>query len=169
MIHRHLAYDEDTPTERLPSAALVDILERGDLDDWRPIAASIAADPNGSLAVRVLRLLSAYPQYGTSPLWRAWIDRCHARHEGMIRRRVPIDLATLRKRRGLTQAELAERMGMSQSDLSKFERRRDVRLSTLRAFIAALGGHLIIDCCDSDKCVPLEVGTRQRRAQALAL
>jgi len=53
-------------------------------------------------------------------------------------------------------------MGMSQSDLSKFERRSDVRLSTLRAYIAALGGDLVIECCDSDECVPLELGTRQR-------
>jgi hypothetical protein len=31
---------------------------------------------------------------------------------------------------------------MSQSDFSKLERRRDVRLSTLRAWVAALGGRL---------------------------
>jgi len=162
MIHRHLAHVADTPPERLPSAALVDILERGDLDDWRPIAAAIAAEPRGPLAARLLRLVSAYPLYGTSSLWRAWIDRCQARHEGMLRGREATDLATHRRRKGLTQVELAQRMGMSQSDLSKFERRSDVRLSTLRAYIAALGGDLVIECCDSDECVPLELGIRQR-------
>ncbi len=108
----------------------------------------------------MLRLLTAYPLYGTSSLWRAWIDRCQARHEGMLRGREATDLATHRRRKGLTQVELAKRMGMSQSDLSKFERRGDVRLSTLRAYAAALGSDLVIECCDSDGCVPLDVGTR---------
>jgi DNA-binding Xre family transcriptional regulator len=160
MIHRHLAHAADTPPERLPSAALVDILERGDLEDWRPIAAAVAAAPHGPLAVRLLRLLSAYPLYGTSSLWRAWIDRCRARQEGMLRGRQATDLATHRRNKGLTQVELAKRMGMSQSDLSKFERRNDVRLSTLRAYIAALGSDLVIECCDSDECVRLELVTR---------
>jgi hypothetical protein len=31
---------------------------------------------------------------------------------------------------------------MTQSDLSKLERRQDVRLSSLRSYAAALGGHL---------------------------
>jgi hypothetical protein len=35
-------------------------------------------------------------------------------------------------------------MGMSQSDLSKLERRRDVRLSSLRALAGALGFRLRI-------------------------
>ncbi len=45
---------------------------------------------------------------------------------------------------GLTQVELAERMAISQSDLSKLERRRDTRLSSLRAYAAALGGGISI-------------------------
>jgi len=54
---------------------------------------------------------------------------------------MPVDgLAALRRGLGLTQVELAGRVGMSQSDLSKLERRRDVHLSTLRAYAAALGG-----------------------------
>jgi len=163
MQHRHLSYDSETPAEHLPSAALVDILERGDLDDWRPIAAAVAADPFGPLAEKLIHLVTAYPLYGTSSLWRAWIDRCRARHEGMLRGRPPSDLAALRKKKGLTQTELAERIGMSQSDLSKFERRADVRISTLRAYIAALGGNLVIECRDRDKCVPLAVGMESQR------
>lgn len=156
MQHRHLAYGDDTAAEQLPSAAIIDILERGDFDEWRPIAAGIAAAPHGELAARVLRLLNAYPMYGTSPLWRAWIERCRARHEGMLRRR-PIDLAGLRKQQGLTQTELAQRLGMSQSDLSKLERRSDVKASTLRAYAAALGYDLILECCDDTGCVAIEL------------
>jgi len=142
MIHRHLLVRSGTPTEELPSAAIIDILERGDLHDWRPIAAAIARDANGEFAERVMHLIDAHPLYGTSPLWRAWIDRCRARAEGSWRQRPPVGLSTLRRELGLTQVELAERRGMSQSDLSKLERRRDVRLSTLRAHVKALGGRL---------------------------
>ncbi len=142
MIHRHLAYPEGTPPERLPSAALVDILDRGDLDDWRPIAAAIARDPSGPLAQRVMRLVDAYPMYGTSALWRAWIDRRRARGDPEPRAEQAIGLAALRRRFRLTQTALARRMGMSQSDLSKLERRPDIRLSTLRAYARALGGRV---------------------------
>ena len=90
-----------------------------------------------------MRLVDAFPMYGTSPLWRSWIDRCRARAEGS-RDRPPVGLAELRKNMGLTQVELAGRFGMSQSDLSKLERRRDVRLSTLRSYAKALGGRLRI-------------------------
>lgn len=142
MMHRHLEYPAETTTEDLPSAAIVDTLERGDLDDWRPIALAVARDPYGGFASRVLALLAAYPMYGTSALWRAWIDRCRARTEPPLLPERPASLTELRNERGLTQTELAERIGMAQSDLSKLERRGDVRVSTLRAYLAGLGGTL---------------------------
>ena len=142
MIHRHLRVPPGTPPEELPLAAVVNLLERGDLDDWRPLAAAIRRDPHGRLADDVLRLVDAHPMYGTSPLWRAWIDRCRARADGAEPPRRVDGLAELRRERGLTQTELARRVGVSQSDLSKLERRRDVRLSTLRTYLEALGGTL---------------------------
>ncbi len=147
MNHRHLRIPAHTPAEELPSAALVDVLERGDLDDWRPIAAAIARKPFGELADRILELVDAHPMYGTSALWRAWIHRRRAMAEGPIR--PAADLAALRRAQGLTQHELARRRGMSQSDLSKLERRADVRLSTLRAHVEALGSRLHV-VCDAD-------------------
>jgi hypothetical protein len=144
MTHRHLEYPEDTPVEQRPLAAIVDTLERGDLGVWRPIAAAIVRDPFGEFAAKLTRLLDAYPMYGTTPLWRAWIDRCRARAEGSLEPSRPVGLAELRRRSGLTQVELAGRIGMSQSDLSKLERRPDVRLSSLRTYAAALGSRLRI-------------------------
>lgn len=142
MIHRHLSYPAGTPPEELPSAAIVDLFDRGDLDAWRPLAAAVRVDPHGPLAERVLALLDAYPMYGTTILWRSWIERCRIRAEAERRAAPPADLATLRLRAGLTQAAVAARMGISQSDLSKLERRGDLRLSTLEAYAKALGGHV---------------------------
>lgn len=141
MIHRHLEISAGTPPEELPSAAILDILERGDLDDWRPLSVAIARAPTGDLAGRVSRLIDEYPIYGTSPLWRAWIDRSRARTEGGLSDRI-VNLAGFRRQADLTQVELADRLGISQSDLSKLERRRDVRLSTLVTWAAALGSRL---------------------------
>jgi hypothetical protein len=72
MIHRHLDNDVG-PIEEWGLAALDDLLERGDLGDWRPLARAIAADPFGPLAERILKLCDAHPIYGTSAAWRNWI------------------------------------------------------------------------------------------------
>ncbi len=160
MIHRHLHIRPGTPIDQLPLAAVVDILERGDLDEWKPIAMAIARDPGGKLAENVLRLVDAYPMYGTSPLWRSWIDRCRARAEGSMYSRSPVGLSTLRKELHLTQTEVADRVGMSQSDLSKLERRQDVRLSTLHAYAEALSGRLRI--VFESEASPVEIRLRQR-------
>lgn len=144
MIHRHLRVWPETPAEELPLAAIADLLERGDLEDWRPLAAAVRRDPHGPLAAKIARLVDANPLYGTSPLWRSWIDRCRARAEGAAERHLVPGLAQLRRELGLTQARLAPRVGISQSDLSKLERRRDVRLSSLRSYARALGGRLRI-------------------------
>ncbi len=156
MIHRHLEVPDTTPPEAQPLASIVDLLQRGDLDDWKPIAQAIRRNPAGQFAERVLRLLAAYPTYGTSPLWRAWIDRCRSRLEIDS---LPVigGLAALRRSHGLTQVELAERMGISQSDLSKLERRRDIRLSTLRAYAEALGGDIRMVFRSSANGAPLQL------------
>lgn len=49
-------------------------------------------------------------------------------------------LREIRKAPECSQAELAKRLGMNQGDLSKFERRTDVYLSTVRHYVEALGG-----------------------------
>ncbi len=51
-------------------------------------------------------------------------------------------LREIRKARQCSQVELAKRLGMNQGDLSKFERRTDVYLSTVRHYVEALGGTL---------------------------
>ncbi|CAN5893333.1 hypothetical protein BH23ACT12_BH23ACT12_10830 [soil metagenome] len=121
-------------------AALDDLLDRGDLSDWAPLAKAITADPYGTLADSVMRLCAAHPIYGTSALWRSLITKL--RSTAPPERSMPVGLSELRVSRGLTQAELAKRMGISQSDISKLERRTDVRMSTVQSYVSALGGKL---------------------------
>lgn len=165
MKHRHLRYHPGTPVERLPSAALVDLLDRGDLGQWHPLRDALAKDPHGPLANRVLDLLGAFPMYGTSALWRTWIDRRRTQAEACdptvppMKPAPALSLATLRRRLGLTQAELARRMDMSQSDLSKLERRRDIRLSSLRLYAQALGGRLETSVLCGPERIDISPGT----------
>ena len=123
-------------------AAIVDLLDRGDLEDLRPLARAIVRDPHGELAQRVAILIDAYPMYGASPLWRAFLERCRSRASGVPSPPVVVGLAALRRRQGRKQVEAARRMGISQSDVSKLERRRDLRISTLRDYARAIGGRL---------------------------
>lgn len=136
MRFRHLDYPPDTPVDELGPAALDALLERGDLEDWKPLIRAVAQDPWGRVAETVLRLCDVHPMYGTSTLWRAWIDRCRREEESGE------TLAAIRLRAGLTQTQVAERMGISQSDVSKLERRTDVRVSTLRTYARAIGARL---------------------------
>ncbi len=51
-------------------------------------------------------------------------------------------LREIRKAREYSQVTLAELLGMNQGDLSKFERRTDAYLSTIRRYVEAMGGSL---------------------------
>ncbi len=140
--------------ERLGLAALDDLLDRGDLGDWAPLARAVRADPHGAVADRVLRLVDAHPMYGTSRVWRTWIERLRDSAPAS-RPAPPVALAELRRRAGLTQAEVAARMGVGQSDVSRLERRADAKLSTLRAYAAAVGTTLRLVATAGDGAVEI--------------
>ena len=61
---------------------------------------------------------------------------------GRTRPPAEVRLGELRRTRGVTQVELAERLHIKQAAVSRLENRDDVRLSSLRAAVAALGGEL---------------------------
>ncbi len=67
--------------------------------------------------------------------------RAEAKADAMLR---SMSLDELREALELTQEELAARLQMKQPAVAKLERREDVRLSTLRALIEAMGGQIEI-------------------------
>jgi DNA-binding XRE family transcriptional regulator len=153
MDHRHLDVPPETPPEQLGLTALDDLLERGDLEDWEPLARAVAADPHGRLAERVLHLCRMNPQYGTSALWQAYIRTLReAAHD-------PADLTGLRERRGVTQVQMATRLGLGQPRISRIERANDPRIGTLSRYVEAVGGrlHLVVHFADGDAPVALAV------------
>jgi transcriptional regulator with XRE-family HTH domain len=60
-------------------------------------------------------------------------DRLHAEY---------LTLKDLRKARHLTQVRLAEALGIRQATVAKMEQQSDLLLSTLRGYMAAMGGKL---------------------------
>lgn len=64
-------------------------------------------------------------------------------------------LAELRKHRHISQATLAKRLDVSQSNISQFERGNDIRLSTLKSYVQALGGHIEIRAVFDDETLPI--------------
>lgn len=162
MRFRHLDYTDDVPASELGPAAIEAVLERGDLADWAPLSRHVTRDPHGELAEVILRLCAANPRYGTSRLWTDYIDHLRRPSAPGTEART---LAELRRNRGLTQAEVGARMGISQSDVSKLERRTDVRVSTLRDYLGALGLTLHISAGEpGDVAAPSEVVLGRGRA-----
>lgn len=71
---------------------------------------------------------------------------------------VDIALHDLRRRRTLSQQELAERLHVRQPAVSKIENGDDLRLSTLRNYIEALGGELELRVHLDDEELTLTLG-----------
>lgn len=71
-----------------------------------------------------------------------------------------IDLYQLRHRQAISQAELAGRLDVTQGAISKLEHSEDVRVSTLRQYLDALGARLELVAVfdDEDRRVPIHLG-----------
>ena len=80
-----------------------------------------------------------------------------ARLDAEVRREVlAMELRELRKEAGKTQTEVAAVAEMTQAELSKFERRDDHLLSTLRRYVTALGGELEVVAVFDNKRIALK-------------
>lgn len=75
------------------------------------------------------------------PAFRALVEEVEA-DQRQWAREYRSTLVALRKALHVTQSEVAERTGATQPEVSRLERRDDVLVSTLRAFVGALGADL---------------------------
>ncbi len=66
-----------------------------------------------------------------------------------------VALTDLRQACGVTQEELVRAWEVSQENVSRVEREKDVYLSTLRTYVAALGGHLELTAVFPDQTIRL--------------
>lgn len=77
-----------------------------------------------------------------------------------------IGLYELRRSLDRSQADVAAALEISQSAVSQLERGDDIKVSTLRNYIARLGGSLqlvaVFDDGDAETKVPIEIGSTPR-------
>lgn len=107
---------------------------------------------------------------GHTPWRKVLAERYSPEEIACLDRQVDVAVATielneLRKARGLTQEELARRLGTRQANVSKLERRADVRVSTLRDVVEAMGGELRITAHFPDADYLIEPGIEARAAR----
>jgi DNA-binding transcriptional regulator YiaG len=69
-------------------------------------------------------------------------------------------LYELRHAEALSQVEVAGRLNVTQGAISKLEHAEDVRVSTLRQYLQAIGAHLELTAVfdDEDRRVPIQLG-----------
>ena len=72
-------------------------------------------------------------------------------------------LGALRKALNFSQCEVADRLGVHQVNISKLENRSDLNLSTLRDYLASLGGtmKIIVDFPHHEPIILSEFGTEE--------
>jgi len=67
-----------------------------------------------------------------------------------------LTLQEIRQHKNVTQKDLADLLGIEQANVSRMERRKDMKLSTLNEYIEALGGTLQINAIFPEKVVPIK-------------
>lgn len=72
---------------------------------------------------------------------------------------VHLNFKDIRELYGHSQVQLAKKVGIKQSAISRFEKRDEVKLSTLAAAVKALGGKLEVRAHFADSDVPISLAT----------
>lgn len=70
-----------------------------------------------------------------------------------------LGLQELRRAKKVTQEQVAERLGGKQVYVSRLEKRSDMKVSTLREYVKALGGHLQLVVTFPEGSVRLRAGS----------
>ena len=82
-------------------------------------------------------------------------ERVERERAKVVAEQVRDALGELRRVRQLTQVELSRTMQRPQSTISRIEREGDMLLSTLAAYVEALGGHLEINAVVDNQRIAL--------------
>lgn len=103
-----------------PYEALVAVIDRGLVSDWKPVLAEIRRSPWGSVARRVERYLSYRQPDGAGTLFALAIEHARARVEEADRAEVAVRVRAAVERSGMTNAQFAQAVGTSASRLSTY-------------------------------------------------
>lgn len=88
----------------------------------------------------------------TEKLWNKFSDEEKAEIEARYQRLRAeyMTLQEIRKNKNITQEDMASLLGIKQENVSRMERRQDIKLSTLKEYVEALGGEIQINAIFPD-------------------
>jgi DNA-binding transcriptional regulator YiaG len=124
VLFRNVDVDESAPLATWPPEAMEILVDRGNLSDWRRIAAALAQDPWGPLARTVEEIVGLDCHYGVDRILERVLQRERERHTLAGRRRYADKLRDLRRSAGLSMRELAAAAGTSAARISDYENAR---------------------------------------------
>ena len=96
---------------------LLEVCERGLIQDWRPIIAELKNDPHGKFSRLVLTTADLVEDPHMASLMRIWVTGARRTPE----ERFAMKFREWVSRSGLSRAEIAKRLGTSRSRLSTYE------------------------------------------------
>lgn len=117
---RNVDADVTDDVRSWPYEALVTVLDRGLVSDWRPIFVEIRRSPWGAVARRLERHLAERDADAAATLFGLALGRARADADAAERREVAARVRAAIQRSGLTQAEFAAQVGTSASRLSTY-------------------------------------------------
>jgi DNA-binding transcriptional regulator YiaG len=126
--------------DALPYEALVTVIDRGLVPDWKPIFAAMRASPWGRVARRVEHYLEYREHDGASTLFRLALERARSDAEEAERRQVAQRVRAAIRASSLTAEEFARLVGTSASRLSTYATGRVVPSAAMLIRIEAAAG-----------------------------
>jgi DNA-binding transcriptional regulator YiaG len=128
---RNITASPDDPVDTWPFEGILAAVERGNLPDWRRLAAVIRADPWGPVAQQVLEAVRLSRPYGTAELLEGVVHRARKLAADSEREDVAAEVRSLVGRSGLSKQDFAERIGTSRSRLSTYTSGKVIPSATL--------------------------------------
>lgn len=139
--HRNVFVTPGADVHDWPYEALVTVIERGLLDDWRPILRSLGEEPWGPVARRVEQYLAYGEDEPAGALFGLVLARARSERERSERAAVAARVRAAVASSGLSQAELASRIGTSASRLSTYATGKVVPSATMLVRIERAGSN----------------------------
>lgn len=137
---RNIDADPGDPVATWPTEGFIAALERGELSDWRRIAAEVRRDPWGPAARRLEDALAVTQPYGVGPLMVRLLTDARRDREVEERSEVSARVRAYLERSGLKRSEFASSVGTSESRLSTYLSGKVAPSSTLLVRMERVAG-----------------------------
>lgn len=140
---RNVNASPSDPVATWPYEAIVTVIERGLVPDWRPVLTEMRARPHGRVARMVEAYLDQAKVDGATALFRLVLDDARLREDDLDRAEAAARVRDCITRSGLSAAAFARELGTSASRLSTYANGRvtpSAALMVRMERVAARGG-----------------------------